>query len=118
MKVAPVRLLVVWLLAMMAVFQARASEVRNTFDLHVPVAPAPVVVDGATQLIYELQVGNVSDFPITLSGVEVHADGQAVATLGHAQLDARLGLAGPAAAGDSPRTLAPGVPRAPARNDA
>lgn len=109
MKVAPVRLLVVWLLAMMAVFQARASEVRNTFDLHVPVAPAPVVVDGATQLIYELQVGNVSDFPITLSGVEVHADGQAVATLGPAQLDVRLGLAGPAAAGDSPRTLAPGV---------
>src|SRR3546814_16248976 len=109
MKVAPVRLLVVWLLAMMAVFQARASEVRNTFDLHVPVAPAPVVVDGATQLPYELQVGNVSDFPITLSGVEVPADGQAVATLAPAQLDVLLGFTRPRASGDCPIPAALGV---------
>ena len=112
MGVASVRpwvTLAVWLLAMPAVFEARAAEVRSTFDLHVPVAPAPVSIDGATQLIYELQVGNVSDFPITLSGVEVLADGQVLATLAPGQLDARLGRPGPVAAGDAPRTLAPGM---------
>ncbi|MGQ4659598.1 peptidoglycan DD-metalloendopeptidase family protein [Lysobacter sp. F6437] len=94
---------------MAAVPGARAAEVRNTVDLHVPAAPAPVTVDGRAQLVYELQIGNVSDFPITLAGVEVRADGQALTTLAPAQLDARLGRPGMVAAGDAPRTLAPGM---------
>lgn len=112
MGMAPVRpwvTLTMGLLAMATMSVARTAEVRSTFDLHVPVAPAPVTVDGTGQLVYELQIGNVSDFPITLVGVEVRADGQALTTLAPAQLDARLGRPGAVAASDAPRKLAPGV---------
>lgn len=112
MGVAPVRpwlVSVLGLLAMCVVAGACAAQVRSSLDLRVPVAPAPVTVEGARQLVYELQVGNASDFPIALRGVEVRVDGQVLAALSPVQLDARLGRPGPAAAGTAPRTLPPGV---------
>jgi murein DD-endopeptidase len=49
-----------------------ASEPR--LSIRVPVAPAVVVSDGVTRLLYELHVENRGDTAITLSSLDVQAD--------------------------------------------
>ncbi len=53
----------------------RAAPLRQSFDLQVPAAPAPVRVDGAAVLIYELHLTNFSREPLQLLSAEAR-DGE------------------------------------------
>lgn len=48
-------------------------------DLHVPVPPTPVLLDGKTHLIYELQITNTGDGAMALKRLEVLGDGKKLA---------------------------------------
>ncbi|MET0756095.1 MAG: M23 family metallopeptidase [Pseudoxanthomonas sp.] len=48
-----------------------ATPLRESFDLQVPTQPAPVLVDGAQRLVYELHLTNFAREPLSPSGVEV-----------------------------------------------
>lgn len=47
------------------------APLRQSFDLQVPAAPAPVVVEGKSLLIYELHLTNFSSEPLRVREVEV-----------------------------------------------
>jgi murein DD-endopeptidase len=88
-----------------------APPLHSSFDLQVPLAPAPVPISGETQLVYELHVTNLAEQSLTLTQVQVlDADAGTVLTdLHDAALEARLGRPGLQAAAADRRTLAPGM---------
>ena len=85
-----------------------APALHSSFDLHVPVAPAPLTVAGMPQLVYELHLRNFSDEALTLHGVKVldAERGTVLAELRDAALERQLGRA---TDGAEPRVLGPGT---------
>jgi murein DD-endopeptidase len=85
-----------------------AADERESFDLQVPLAPAPVVVDGRARLFYELHLRNFSRQPLAPQWVEVLDDeGVALARFEGEALAARLAPAVPG--GEAPAgAVAPG----------
>lgn len=99
-----------WALALAAclAWPASAADERESFDLRVPLAPAPVVVEGRARLFYELHLSNFSRQPLAPQVVEV-LDGEGVAYARYTgeALTARLAPAVPG--GDAPAgVVAPG----------
>lgn len=86
-------------------------EVRQSFDIAVPAAPAPVRVGGAVQLAYELHLTNFARAPLDLVGVQVLDDGggQVIAEFRGAELQSLLGRAGAAGEGGKPSTVSSGA---------
>ncbi|KRD39889.1 hypothetical protein ASE35_06105 [Lysobacter sp. Root916] len=87
----------------------RAAPLRQSFDLQVPAAPAPVHMDGASVLVYELHATNFSNEPLRLLGMEARdaGRGQALASYEGEALKRRFDRI--AAVKDSDAlTLAPG----------
>jgi len=92
---------------MMSCAQACATTpLRKSFDLRVPTQPAPVLVDGAQRLVYELHLTNFTREPLSPVSVEV-LDGKnrVLASFSGAALTSRLAQAGGAAGA----TIAPGT---------
>lgn len=87
-----------------------AGALRQSFDLQVPVAPTPVLEDGAARLVYELHLTNFSDQPLRAMRVEVRdaPAGTALATFEGDPLQARISQTGPTVATDPAGTIAPG----------
>lgn len=97
----PCMLLAGTLLAGMA--HAR-TPLRSSFDLHVPLAPSPVVIAGTRQWVYELHLTNFAEQPLVVERVSV-ADaetGRELTNLQGSALDARLGRIA-VSSGDAPR---------------
>jgi murein DD-endopeptidase len=69
------------------------GESRQSFDITIPVAPAPVAIDGQRWLIYELHLTNFSREPLRLLKIEVLADDSALQTFEAENLAQRLTLA-------------------------
>ncbi|HEX2140542.1 MAG TPA: hypothetical protein VHG33_12610, partial [Woeseiaceae bacterium] len=76
----------------------RAGDTES-FNLHVPVPPGPVPVEGSFGLVYELHLTNFSNRPLRLKNLEVRegGDGRAFIILGPAELSQRLYRPGPLA---------------------
>ena len=87
----------------------RAAPLRQSFDLQVPAAPAPVRVDGAAVLIYELHLTNFSREPLQLLSAEARdgEGGQGLAGYEGQALERRFDRLA-AAPGSDALTLAPG----------
>lgn len=85
-------------------------SVHRTFDMHVPVPPAAVVVDGAPRLVYELHLTNFAAAPLVLRGLDVLAspDGAVIAAFPASGLAARTAPIGGTARGTEPPVIAPG----------
>lgn len=100
-----------WIAVALALPSAAAAE-RESFELVVPLAPAPVVVDGRPRLGYELHLTNFSGVPLRPTSVEVvdRDGGRVVERLRGATLDARIApaVAGSAAI-DADGAVAPGA---------
>lgn len=86
-----------WLACCLLPFAAKAeSGLQESFDLSVPVPPAPVAIDGQARLFYELHLVNFSRRPLDPVRVEVlDADsGKAVTTLEGEALERQLDRSG------------------------
>jgi murein DD-endopeptidase len=70
----PPALIAIALLTTMAVAQTPSSP-NLPLSMRVPVPPAVVVTDGLHRLLYELHLENRGDATVTLSSIEIHADG-------------------------------------------
>jgi murein DD-endopeptidase MepM/ murein hydrolase activator NlpD len=80
--------------------------VRESFDLRVPTLPAPVMVDGAQRLVYELHLTNFAREPLSPLSIDVLDEKDRVlASFSGAALTSRLALAG----GTAAATIAPGM---------
>jgi hypothetical protein len=80
--------------------------VRESFDLRVPTLPAPVMVDGAQRLVYELHLTNFAREPLSPLSIDVFDEKDRVlASFSGAALTSRLALAG----GTAAATIAPGM---------
>ena len=89
---------------------ASKPPLRSSFDLRVPLAPAPVTVAGVPQLVYELHLANFSDEALTLVRVQVFDDRDGrVADVRGEELDRRLGRPGLKANDKERLTIAPGM---------
>lgn len=77
---------------------AAEQDLRESFDLQVPVAPTPVVVEGRARLFYELHLTNFAAEPLRPLALEVFAAGSGlpVARFDVDALAARTALVGPA----------------------
>lgn len=86
------------------------AQVRQGFDMVVPVAPAPVPVGDTWQLVYELHLTNFAHDTLTLMGVRVLNDSSAsvLAEFRGTLLDAILGRPGESD-GRARRAIAPGM---------
>lgn len=86
-----------------------AADERESFDLHVPVAPSPVMSGGHARLFYELHLTNFSGQPLAPQAVEVlDGHGRSLARFDGAALAARLAPVVPGG-GAFDGTLAPGM---------
>ncbi|SFK96350.1 M23 family metallopeptidase [Lysobacter sp. cf310] len=85
------------------------APLRQSFDLQVPIAPAPVRMDGASVLVYELHATNFSNEPLRLTGADVRdaGRGQALASYEGEALARRFDRLA-AVQGSDALTLAPG----------
>jgi len=82
------------------------TPLRESFDLQVPTQPAPVLVDSAQRLIYELQLTNFTREPLSPVSVEVLDEKDRVlASFSGAALTSRLAHAGGGAGG----SITPGM---------
>ena len=74
------------------------AELRESFDLQVPVAPTPVTVEGRTRLHYELHLTNFAPAPLrpTALAITDAGSGFPVARFAGDALGARIALIGPA----------------------
>ena len=89
---------------------ASKPPVRSSFDLRVPIAPAPVTVAGVPQLVYELHLANFSDEALTLERVQVFDERDAaVADVRGEELGRRLGRPGLKVNDKDRLTIAPGM---------
>lgn len=86
-----------------------APPLHESFDLQVPVPPAPVRIDGRQRLAYELHLTNFTREPLTLQRVEVldAANARVLASFSGDALVARLFR--PGASAGAADTLAPGT---------
>jgi hypothetical protein len=83
-----------------------AIPLRESFDLQVPIHPAPVLVDGTQQLIYELHLTNFTREPLSPVSVDVLDEKDRVlASFSGAALTSRLAQAG----GGTSAAIAPGM---------
>lgn len=98
--------------------RSASRDVRNGFELVVPVAPSPVPVADRRELRYELHLTNFSDEPLTVSRVRIFDQSdRAVVELAGESLDRQfgrqfgrqLGRPGSRAAARDARTVAPGA---------
>ena len=65
------------------------QQIRQGFDLRVPLAPIAVRVAGRQRLVYELHLWNLATRPLALERLEIFADDAPVAALGHDELAKR-----------------------------
>lgn len=103
-------LFMAWTLAAMAASAHATVDPMESFDLSVPVAPAPLRIDGSDRLFYELHLTNFVRVPLTLTRVEVvdAGNGAVVAELTGDALQKRLGKIAPQPAGTDPLSFATG----------
>ncbi|MDP5281388.1 M23 family metallopeptidase [Sphingomonas sp. DG1-23] len=66
-----------------------SQQVRQGFDLRVPVAPIAVTVAGRQRLVYELHLWNLARRPLALDRLEIFADDGLAADLGSDELAKR-----------------------------
>ena len=66
------------------------QQVRQGFDLRVPVAPIAVTVADRQRLVYELHLWNLAARPLALARLEIFADDVLVADLGREDLARRV----------------------------
>lgn len=85
-------------------------DARQAFDLSIPLAPTPYVVDGRTRLSYELHLTHFAAEPLRLVRIDVLADDRSapLAEFSGDTLAASLGRPG-LEAGKDVSTLAPGL---------
>lgn len=109
MRIGPCLLV---LLAVAALRPAPAAEPeRESFDLRVPVAPAPVRSQGRMRLFHELHLASFAREPLVVERVEVQGDGTVLASYAGDALGHRLVPAVPAAEPGEARVVAPGAVR-------
>lgn len=83
-----------------------ASPLRESFDLQVPLLPAPVMVDGTQRLVYELHLTNFARERLTPVRIQVLSEkGGVLATFSDAALASRLAQPDGTASG----AIAPGM---------
>ena len=85
------------LLAALLWSAAAPAAMRESFDLQVPLAPTPVVVEGRARLQYELHLTNFAAGPLRPQALEIldAGSGFPVARFEGAALAARIALVGP-----------------------
>jgi murein DD-endopeptidase MepM/ murein hydrolase activator NlpD len=73
------------------------AELRESFDMQVPVAPSPVTVEGRVRLHYELHLTNFAAAPLRPTALEIVDTGSGfpVARFAGDALGARIALVGP-----------------------
>src|SRR3954449_2885964 len=71
------------------------AQARQSFDMAVPVAPRPVVIDGRQWLIYELHLTNFSSEPLRLLQMEVLAGSDQAKLLSYGSEEIAAHLATP-----------------------
>jgi murein DD-endopeptidase MepM/ murein hydrolase activator NlpD len=88
-----------------------APPVRQSFDMQVPVPPAPVVVDGSPRLVFELHLTNFSRETLRLQRLAIldRKLGRTIAAFHEDALAQRLTQPGAASATKDPLTIAPGA---------
>jgi hypothetical protein len=93
---------------------AATPPLRQSFDLHVPLSPTPVPVEGRMRLFYELHLTNFAATPLAASGVQVidAASGREIARYSDAALAARLAPIGSATNDDARTDAIPSGSRA------
>lgn len=104
----------VLMLALAAVVVGDAGAVtplRESFDLQVTAPVVPVVVDGASQLVYELHLTNFAREALVPTRVDVldAARGNVIASFRDDALTGRLARPGAAPEGVDARAIAPGM---------
>ena len=74
----------------------QAQTLQESFDLHVPMPPTPVAIDGQTRLFYELHLSNFSRRPLDPVRIEVldAASGTLLATFEGDALERQLDRSG------------------------
>lgn len=91
-------------------FAAHAQALQESFDLSVPVAPTPVVIEGMTRLFYELHLGNFARCPLDPVRVEVRdaTTGAAIAVFEGDALERQLDRSGLQWKAEAGAPIAPG----------
>lgn len=90
--------------------QLASNALRQSFELRVPVPPAPIAVAGDRLLVYELHLTNFAREPLVLDQVDVaDRDGGTLARLRGDDLTSRLGLPDAGDDGEGTRTIRPGT---------
>ena len=103
---SPVRALAMMLILAACLPASAATPVRESFDLHVPTQPAPVLVDGTQRLVYELHMTNFVREPLSPFRVEVLDEKDRVlASFSGAALTSRFAQVG----GSAGVAIAPGM---------
>lgn len=92
-------------------FTSPEAEPRRSLVVHVPYGPTPVVVDGASRLVYELHLTNFTRDPVRLQRVEVRSvDGDGLlADLGEEELLRRTAAPSGAPGEGDPLAILPGA---------
>ncbi|WP_202840988.1 M23 family metallopeptidase [Luteimonas saliphila] len=97
------------LLAWLALIGHAAAE-RESFELRVPLAPAPAASEGRVRLFYELHLTNFSREPLRPVAIDVRGEDDLVlATFTGTALAARLAPAVPTAGTTDSTVIAPGA---------
>ena len=97
--------------ALLNVPAVAAPPLRQSFDVHVPVPPVPVVVDGSRRLVFELHLTNFSRETLRLKNLAI-LDRKVGRTIGAFPEDAlakRVTHPGAAPATRDPLTIVPGA---------
>lgn len=82
----------------------------ESFDLHIPVAPTPVMVEGRTRLQYELHLNDFTNSPLRPTALEIGygTSGFPLARFEGDALATRIALIGPADEAQLEGTIPPG----------
>ncbi len=104
--------LVMWL-AIVASWPAAGQDAeRESFDLRVPVAPAPVPSQGRVRLFHELHLANYAGDTLVVERVQVQGgDGAVLADYADEALRQRLATPVPGAGSGNAQVVAPGATR-------
>ena len=104
--------LVMWL-AIVASWPAAGQDAeRESFDLRVPVAPAPVPSQGRVRLFHELHLANYAGDTLVVERVQVQGgDGAVLADYADEALRQRLATPVPSAGSGDAQVVAPGATR-------
>lgn len=74
------------------------TQARESFDMAVPVAPSPVVMDGRQWLVYELRLTNFSSEPLRLLKLDVLGSSDPEMLLSFGSEELAVHLAAPSSA--------------------